>query len=104
MVEEWWNFEQKGDSQRVSHFKHKSLYKYTRMARNLDSVEIKSMIELVRVKRDKLRYVQDVRAVREMGASLSDHHVVMCKVRLVGTWIKRREMVVGAGLGNRSKE
>ena len=31
-----------------------------------------------------------------MGCGLSDHHVVLCKVRLVGTWIKRREVVVGA--------
>ena len=28
------------------------------------------------------------------GRGLSDHHVVMCKVRLVGTWIKRREVVI----------
>ena len=26
---------------------------------------------------------------------LSDHYVVLCKVRLVGTWIKRRKVVVG---------
>ena len=43
-----------------------------------------------------LRYVQDVRAVRGMERGLSDHHVVLCKVRLVGPWIKRREVVVGA--------
>ena len=24
------------------------------------------------------------------------HHVVLCKVRLLGAWIKRRELVVGA--------
>ena len=35
-------------------------------------------------------------AVREMGRVLSDHHVVLCKVRLVGTRIKRRELVDGA--------
>ena len=29
-----------------------------------------------------------------MGCSLSDHRVVMCKVRLVGAWIKRKEVVV----------
>ena len=28
-----------------------------------------------------------------MGQGISDHHVVLCKVRLVGTWIKRREVV-----------
>ena len=40
-----------------------------------------------------LRYVQDMRAVRGMGQSLSDHHVVLCKVRLVRGWKKRREVV-----------
>ena len=54
------------------------------------------MIDLVLVKRDMLRYLQDVRAVREMGQGLSDHHVVLYRVRLVGAWIKRRKVVVGA--------
>ena len=45
------------------------------------------------MKRDMLQYVQDVRG---MGSGLSDHYVVLCKVRLVGAWIKRREVVVGA--------
>ena len=31
-----------------------------------------------------------------MGRGLSDHHVVLCKVRLVRAWIKRREVLVGA--------
>ena len=38
------------------------------------------MIDLVLVKRDMLQYVQDVRG---MGHGLSDHYVVLCKVRLV---------------------
>ena len=54
--------------------------------------EAKSMIDLVLVK-DILQSVQDLRAVRGMGRGISDHHVVLCKVRLVGTWIKRREVV-----------
>ena len=29
--------------------------------------------------------------------SISDHHVVLCKVMLVGVWIERREVVVGSG-------
>ena len=37
-----------------------------------------------------------MRAVRGMGRNLSDHCVVLCKVRLIGAWIKRREAVVGA--------
>ena len=51
---------------------------------------------MVLVKRGMLRYVQDVRAVRGMGRGFSDHHVVLCKVRLVGVWIKRRGVVVRA--------
>ena len=31
-----------------------------------------------------------------MGRGLSDHYVIVCKVRLVRAWIKRREVVVGA--------
>ena len=31
-----------------------------------------------------------------MGQGLSDHHIVLCKVRLVRTWIKRRQVLVGA--------
>ena len=31
-----------------------------------------------------------------MGRSLSDQYDVLCKVRLLGAWIKRREVVVGA--------
>ena len=46
-------------------FKPTSLNKYKRVARGQDGVELKSMIDLVLVKRDMLRYVQDVRAVRE---------------------------------------
>ena len=47
-------------------------------------MEIKSMIDLVLVKRDMLRNVQDVRAVRETRRDLSDHCVALCKFRLVG--------------------
>ena len=43
------------------------------------------MIALVLVKRDKPQYMQDVRVVRGMGQGLSDHYVVLCKVRLVET-------------------
>ena len=55
------------------------------------------MIDLALVKRVMLRYVLDVRAVKGMGCGLSDHYVVLCKVRLIGTWIKRTEVVVGLG-------
>ena len=73
-----------------------TFHKYTTGARGQDGVEIKSMTDLVLVKRDILRYVQDVRVVRGMGQGLTDHHVVLYKVRLVGEWIKNRDMVAGA--------
>ena len=69
-----------GDCVDNTYFKHRSVHKEGR-----GDVEIKSMIDLVLVKRDKLRYVQDVKAVRGMGRGLLDHHISLCKVRLVGT-------------------
>ena len=46
------------------------------------------MIDLVW--KDVLRYVKDLRAVRGLGRGLSGQHVILCKVRLVEAWIKRR--------------
>ena len=62
MVEGWWSL---GNT----YFKYRSVHKYTRVAGGRDGMEIKSMIDLVLVKRGMLRYVQDVRAVRGMGAA-----------------------------------
>ena len=76
MVEEWWSFAKKGDSVWVTHLKHRSLHKYTRVARVRDGVEIKSMIDLMLVNRDMCR-------MRGMGRGLSDPYVALCKVRLV---------------------
>ena len=64
------------------------MHKYTRVRRGRDGVEIKGMIDLVLVKRGMLRY--------EMGRGLSDQYVILCKVRLIGAWIKRRDVAVGA--------
>ena len=47
------------------------------VARGQDRVQLKIIPELVLMKKDMLRYVQDVRAVRGMGRALSDHHVVL---------------------------
>ena len=49
-----------------TYFKRRNVQKYTRVARGREGVKVKSMIDLVLVKRDVLRYVQDVRAVRGM--------------------------------------
>ena len=46
-----------------------------------------------KVKKHMLRFVQDVRAVRGTERYISDHPIVLCKVRLVGTWIKRTKVV-----------
>ena len=59
-----------------TYFRHKSLHKYTRVARGQDGMDIKRMIDQVLVKRDMLLYEQDVRTVRRMGRVISDHHVV----------------------------
>ena len=76
-------------------FKHRSLHKCIRVARVQDGVDVKSMIDLMLGKRDMLRYVQNVKAMRRMGRGLLDHHVVLCKSRLAWAWIKRREVMVG---------
>ena len=67
-----------------TYFKSKSFHKYTQVTRGRDGVDIKNMIDLVLVDKGMLRYVQDVRAVRGMGRGRSDHHAVLCKVKLVG--------------------
>ena len=53
---------------------------YTILPRDQDGVEVKIKIALVVVKRDMLRFVQNVRAVRGMGRGLSNHYVVLFKV------------------------
>ena len=86
MEEEWWSSLLKGAlCVGSTDFEHKNLYKYTRVARGQEGVEVKSMLDLVLVKKNMLRFVQDVRPVRGMGRGISDYHVVLCKVRLVGT-------------------
>ena len=60
-----------------------------------------SIKNLVLVKINMLKYVHDVRTVREMRQSISDHYVVLCKVRLVSAGIKKDE-VRKAGRINRT--
>ena len=76
MVEKGWSSVLKGDCVWVTYFEHKSLHKYTRVQ---DGVEVKSIKDLVEMKKDMLRYVQDVRAMRGMGRDLLDHHVGLLK-------------------------
>ena len=46
------------------------LHKYTRVTRGQDGVEVKSMIDLVLVKKDMMRYRQNVRVARGLGRGL----------------------------------
>ena len=64
-----------------TYFKHNSLNKYTRVASSQDGVEVMSLTDLILMRKDILRYVQDVRAVRGMGRGLSCYQAVLCKVR-----------------------
>ena len=47
-----------------TYFEHTNLLKYTRVVRGHDGVMVKSMIDLVLVKNDMLRFVQIVTVVR----------------------------------------
>ena len=95
-----WSFEQKGDCVWVIHFKSRNLHKCIRVVRGQDVMEVRSMVDLVLVNRDVLRYAHYVRVVRGMGRGLSDHHVILCEVRLVGAWIKEK----CGGLGEKLRE
>ena len=56
---------------------HKSLHKYTRVARGQGREEVMIMIDLILGKKDMQ---QDVKG---MGQRISEHHI-LCKVTLVG--------------------
>ena len=74
---------ERGLSVSNTYFEHKSYHKYTRVARGQDGVEAMSMIDLALVKKDMLHYGQDGKVVRGLGQGLSDHYVVLRKIRLV---------------------
>ena len=67
-----------------TYFKHRRLHKYTRVERGQDGVEIKSITDA------------GCEVGERNGTRPLRPYVVLCKVRLVGKWIKRREIVVGA--------
>ena len=87
-----------------TYFKHRSLHKYARVSRSQVGVEVKSLIDLVLVQKDMLCFIQDVRAVKGMRRDLSDHHMVLSKVRLVAAWITKREVVVEGRWIRREKQ
>ena len=49
---------ERGLSVSNTYFEHKSYHKYTRVARGQDGVEAMSMIDVVLVEKDMMRYVQ----------------------------------------------
>ena len=73
-----------------TYFEHKNIHKYTRIGKARDR-EVRSMIDLILVKRDMLKYLCDVKVVRGLSGDLSDHLIVLCKIRLIGTWMERKE-------------
>ena len=78
-------------------FDHKSVHKYTRVGTGRDGTEVKSLIDVVLVKKEMLKYVMDVKSVRGMGMGISDHYIVLCKIKFVGAWMEKkgRGMEVG---------
>jgi len=71
-------------------FKHKDIHKFTYVARGRGGVN-RSMIDYMMVRKDMLRDVCDVRSIRGLGGGLSDHMIVLCKLRLSGVWIRKEE-------------
>ena len=76
---------ERGISVSNTYFQQKDLYKSFSGTTPKNGVEVMSMIHLVLGIKAILRYVQNVRVVRGMTQGLSDHHVVLCKVKLVDT-------------------
>ena len=73
--------------------KYKSLYKYIRVIRSQDIIDLMCIIDLMLVKRDIIQQVQDITTDRGIGRTLSDHPIIPCKGGSVGTIIKRRKVV-----------
>ena len=55
-------------------------------------------MDLLLVRRDILKNVRDIKIMRGMGKSSQDHYVVLCKLKLMVTWIKEREGLKLAGI------
>src|SRR5678815_5964693 len=83
-------------------FNHMSIHKYTRVGVGRDGIEVKSMIDFVLVKK-MLKHVLDVKSVRGLGIGLSDHYVVLCKIKLVGAWMERKVIRKEVGRINSEK-
>ena len=57
-----WFYAEKGNK----YFEKKSVHKYTRAVRGQKGIEVKNMTDQMLVKKNILRYMQDLRAVKGM--------------------------------------
>ena len=79
-----------------THFRHKAIHKYTWRGKR-GGTECRSLIDLVLVKKDMLRDIVDVKALRGLNGGVSDHMIVLCKLKLIGAWVKKRELDCNVG-------
>ena len=96
IVEEWWSFAQKvGQCVGNTYFQHRSIHTYTRVARGRDGVDT----EHDRSSAGEEGYAAICAECEDGdrdGTRLPRPPYILCKVTLVGPWIKRREVVVRA--------
>ncbi len=74
-------------------FKHKMIYRYTwRGVRRMNGemVERKAMIDYMCVDERMRMQVLDARVFRGWGRELSDHHIVIAKVKIKRKWTRRQ--------------
>ena len=81
----------------VMDFNHKNVDMYNRVAKGEDRVHVVSKMNLV-IKRESLKYVHEVKIVREEAQVISDHSFVLCYVKVMGTQMKRKEEMNGDGI------
>lgn len=79
-----------------TYFQHKNIHKYTWSVRRGEN-ECKSLIDLVLVKKEMMRDILDVKAIRGLNGGISDHMIVLCKLRLIGSWVKKRQVECKVG-------
>lgn len=79
-----------------SHFKHKDVHKYTWVCESVVR-NGRSLIDCMIVEREILRYVCDIKVLQELCGGVSDHMIVLRKVRLRDAWRPERPRKVVGG-------
>ena len=69
-------------------YKHKLICRYTRYG-----VMSKSMTDFVLVKREMLRWIHDIKCMRGLSGGVSDHLIVLCRVKLDFEWTRQNRRV-----------